>query len=1070
MSIEVLEGKVLAIDASIWLTQFLKAMRDPDTGSVKPAAHLIGFFRRLAKLRFHGIRPVLVFDGATPIIKLRELEQRRRRREQFAPNSAGAVQRLAKRLLLQEIKKVKHAKAPPGGGGSAAPGFNLPEEEQQGTAGLASLNAKGEVGIHTTGKELEASSEEVARVLQEDEWRQQTGREKSLPPSSTLESSEEIARALQKEEWQGEQLVQGDDKLDESDWDKPISDPDQHEATKTQKGLKNGFQGKDKYDIEYIASLDSHNRKDAIEDAKRKQRMRSRQEFMPVAGQPEEYSAAQVRNFLRSTKLNKDIVKIAQQEAQKKASAGSAVASDPSRRVIFEKLDQKSKPPASKRFIRKQHNAEEESDSELEWEEGEEETASQSKKLAVLVDSSDEDDDQVIVERKQLNDISEKDENSESSKPADVLITIASSDESSQGGMPQHQQTVSVLEDSDDDDASGGGFLRDSSVVTASDQKQLRVSTTVARCEEGKAIASSNEDKQRLTVEGGGSLAGTLVRGTTSEAIARKGYDDDAISDEDDEDIAWEDGEGDSGSDRSNCAAKADGAADWFPKPEERTSNLTRDSTKSPHGNDMVSLEPNNRNQIALQQAQSTAANLTNWAGRAFRRAIAEQEKLSNMPKKEKMPDEKQTKAIADSALNSNPVDVEMGENQLIEIDISNGDDVEEDSRRSEAGHDEVLRNDDKSIDCHDKGELDDLTDVGKIGNHSNGTVAVEATDEKDSTNASATGGNPSELTAESLFEQEEELHKDLRRQEPDMDMMNDEMKAEIIALIALFGIPYVEAPAEAEAQCAALEALGLVDGIVTEDSDVFVFGGKTVYKNMFDDQKFVEVYKAEDAAKEMALDRNEMVALAMLLGGDYTSGVRGVGIVNSMEILGAFSMTKSTRDGLEQFRKWMDGFDPSDALASNCVQAEGRTALQKFHSTHRTARTRWICPEHFPAENVLNAYLNPIVDKSEDSFSWGKPDIDKLINFCSQKMGWEASDTSRMLEPLSNRLKEGMRQTRLDMFMDYSDNIQFANVRSKRLRSVLQGVTQDQPGQGTANTNSAKKARTSTKSLSDSV
>lgn len=1051
---------MLAIDASIWLTQFLKAMRDPDTGSVKPAAHLIGFFRRLAKLRFHGIRPILVFDGATPIIKLRELEQRRRRREQFAPNSAGAVQRLAKRLLLQEIKKVKHAKAPQNGG-SAAPGFNLPEEKQQGTD-LASADADGEVGIQTTGKELEASSEEVARVLQEDEWRHQTEKEKSLPPSSTLESSEEIARALQKEEWQGEQLVQGDDKLDESDWDKPISDLDQHEPTKTSKGLKKHFQGKDKYDIEYIASLDPHNRKDAIEDAKRKQRMRSRQEFMPVAGQPEEYSAAQVRNFLRSTRLNKDIVKIAQQEAQKKASAGSAVASDPSRRVIFEKLDNEPKPTASRRLTRKQYNAEEESDSELEWEESDEDTVPQSKKRAILVDSSDEDD-QVIVERKQLNGISKKDENSKSSKPSDVLITIASSDESSQGGMPQNQQTVSLLEDSDDDDASEGGFLRDSNVVTASDPKQLQV-PIVARCEDGEAIASSNEDKQRLSDEGGGFLAETLVRGATSpEAIAtRKGYDDDAISDEDDEDIAWEDGEGDSGSDRSNCAVKADGAADWFPNPEERTSNLPKGSTKSPPRSDTVSLrlEPNNRNQIALQQAQSTAANLTNWAGRAFRRAIAEQERLSNMPK-EKMPDQKQTKAIADSTLNYHPVDVKRGGNQLIEIDdTSDGDDLGEDSRRSETSHDKVLRNDDKSIDCHDKVEVDDLTDVGKIVNHSNATIAFRVTDEKDSTNTSATGGNQSEFTAESLFEQEEELHKDLRRQEPDMDMMNDEMKAEIIALIELFGIPYVEAPAEAEAQCAALEALGLVDGIVTEDSDVFVFGGKTVYKNMFDDQKFVEVYKAEDAAKEMALNQNEMVALAMLLGGDYTSGVRGVGIVNSMEILGAFSMTKSTRDGLEQFRKWMDGFDPSDALASNSVRAEGRTALQKFHSTHRTARTRWICPEHFPAENVLNAYLNPIVDKSEDSFSWGKPDINKLINFCSQKMGWEASDTSRMLEPLSNRLKEGMRQTRLDMFMDYSDNIQFANVRSKRLRSVLQGVTQDQPSQATTDTNSAKKAR----------
>lgn len=35
---------------------------------------------------------------------------------------------------------------------------------------------------------------------------------------------------------------------------------------------------------------------------------------------------------------------------------------------------------------------------------------------------------------------------------------------------------------------------------------------------------------------------------------------------------------------------------------------------------------------------------------------------------------------------------------------------------------------------------------------------------------------------------------------------------------------------------------LGIVDGVVTEDSDAFLFGARTVYKNIFSDKKFVEV------------------------------------------------------------------------------------------------------------------------------------------------------------------------------------------------------------------------------------
>jgi DNA excision repair protein ERCC-5 len=80
VSVESLEGKILAIDASIWITQFIKAMRDEE-GKMMKNAHLIGTLRRVLRLLFHKIRPLFVFDGATPELKLRVVQARRKGRE-----------------------------------------------------------------------------------------------------------------------------------------------------------------------------------------------------------------------------------------------------------------------------------------------------------------------------------------------------------------------------------------------------------------------------------------------------------------------------------------------------------------------------------------------------------------------------------------------------------------------------------------------------------------------------------------------------------------------------------------------------------------------------------------------------------------------------------------------------------------------------------------------------------------------------------------------------------------------------------------------------------------------------
>lgn len=96
------------------------------------------------------------------------------------------------------------------------------------------------------------------------------------------------------------------------------------------------------------------------------------------------------------------------------------------------------------------------------------------------------------------------------------------------------------------------------------------------------------------------------------------------------------------------------------------------------------------------------------------------------------------------------------------------------------------------------------------------------------------------------------------------------------------------------------------------------------------------------------------------------------------------------------------------------------------------------IMPPRFPADIVVQAYMNPVVDKSSERFTWGVPDVEGLVIFCAQHIGWAAGETRKLLEPVVARSGQRYRQTRLDSFMKYEDSIKFADVRSKRLRAVL--------------------------------
>jgi len=81
-------------------------------------------------------------------------------------------------------------------------------------------------------------------------------------------------------------------------------------------------------------------------------------------------------------------------------------------------------------------------------------------------------------------------------------------------------------------------------------------------------------------------------------------------------------------------------------------------------------------------------------------------------------------------------------------------------------------------------------------------------------------------------------------------------MVADVQRLLQLFGLPYMVAPQEAEAQCVKLELARLSQGTITDDSDAFLFGSKRVYRGLFSRSKTASLITAEDVAALLGLDR----------------------------------------------------------------------------------------------------------------------------------------------------------------------------------------------------------------------
>ncbi|KAM0672696.1 DNA repair protein rad2 [Ordospora colligata] len=97
------------------------------------------------------------------------------------------------------------------------------------------------------------------------------------------------------------------------------------------------------------------------------------------------------------------------------------------------------------------------------------------------------------------------------------------------------------------------------------------------------------------------------------------------------------------------------------------------------------------------------------------------------------------------------------------------------------------------------------------------------------------------------------------------------------------FNIAYVDSPMESDSQCGFMSLSNMVDGVITEDNDVLLYGG-VVFRHFFRKNRDIERYSLDRIEQKVGLNRKELVMLSYLLGSDYTPGIKGFGPVKALE------------------------------------------------------------------------------------------------------------------------------------------------------------------------------------------
>lgn len=207
----------------------------------------------------------------------------------------------------------------------------------------------------------------------------------------------------------------------------------------------------------------------------------------------------------------------------------------------------------------------------------------------------------------------------------------------------------------------------------------------------------------------------------------------------------------------------------------------------------------------------------------------------------------------------------------------------------------------------------------------------------------------------------------------------NDDCKK----LLKLMGVPVVEAPSEAEAQCAALCKSGKVYAVASEDMDSLTFGAPRFLRHLMDpSSKKIPVMEFEIAKvlEELNLTMDQFIDLCILCGCDYCDSIRGIGGQTALKLIRQHGSIESILENIN--------------------------------------KERYTIPEDWPYEDARCLFKEPLVfnGDEEPEIKWSPPDEEGLIAFLVNENGFNNDRVTKAIEKIK-AAKNKSSQGRMESF-----------------------------------------------------